>query len=44
MALNPALEQLIAAKLAHTRQPEWELPITEVWRASTHRAACSPFR
>ena len=33
MALNAALQQLIATKLAHTRQPQWELPIAEVRRA-----------
>ena len=33
MALNAALQQLIAAKLAHTRRPQWELPIAEVRRA-----------
>jgi acetyl esterase len=33
MALNAALNQLIATKLVHTRQPQWELPITEVRRA-----------
>lgn len=33
MALNAALKQLIATKLAHTRRPQWELPITEVRRA-----------
>jgi acetyl esterase len=33
MALNAALQQLIATKLAHTRRPQWELPIAEVRRA-----------
>ena len=33
MALNPALKQLIDAKLAHTRAPQWMLPITEVRQA-----------
>jgi acetyl esterase len=33
MALNAALKQLIAAKLAHTRQPQWKMPITDVRRA-----------
>ena len=30
MALNAALKQLIETKLAHTHQPQWALPITEV--------------
>ena len=30
MALNPALKQLIAAKLAHTQLPQWETPIADV--------------
>src|SRR5262245_41978789 len=30
MALNEALRKLIEAKLAHTRAPQWELPIAEV--------------
>lgn len=33
MALNAALKQLIETKLAHTRQPQWALPITEVRQA-----------
>ena len=33
MALNPALKQLIDTKLAHTRAPQWELPIAEVREA-----------
>jgi len=33
MALNPALKQLIDAKLAHTRAPQWEMPIEEVREA-----------
>jgi len=33
MALNAALKQLIATKLAHTRRPQCELPIPEVRRA-----------
>jgi len=33
MALDPALRQLIQAKLAHARAPQWELPIAEVRRA-----------
>ncbi len=33
MALNAALKQLIETKLAHTRAPQWELPITEVRQA-----------
>ena len=33
MALNPALKQLIEAKLAHTSAPQWRLPITEVRQA-----------
>jgi hypothetical protein len=33
MALNPALKQLIEAKLAHTHEPQWTLPITEVRQA-----------
>src|SRR5215471_19692278 len=33
MALDPALERLIQTKLAHTRKPQWELPITEVRQA-----------
>ena len=30
MPMHPALSQLIAAKLAHTRAPQWELPIADV--------------
>jgi len=30
MALNAALKQLIDTKLAHTRAPQWKLPIAEV--------------
>jgi acetyl esterase len=30
MALNAALKQLIESKLAHTREPQWALPITQV--------------
>ena len=33
MALNGALKQLIATKLAHTHEPQWALPITEVRQA-----------
>src|SRR5207237_460588 len=33
MALNLALKQFIETKLAHTRAPQWELPITEVRQA-----------
>ncbi|HEX7794974.1 MAG TPA: alpha/beta hydrolase [Vicinamibacterales bacterium] len=33
MALHPALERLIQAKLAHTVRPQWELPIGEVRQA-----------
>ncbi len=33
MALNAALKQLIDAKLAHTRAPQWTLPIEEVRQA-----------
>jgi acetyl esterase len=33
MALNAALKQLIAAKLAHMHAPQWELPIAEVRQA-----------
>jgi len=33
MALNPALKQLIEAKLAHTPAPQWMLPITGVRQA-----------
>src|SRR5438094_718594 len=33
MALNPALRQLIQDKLAHTRAPQWALPIAEVRQA-----------
>jgi acetyl esterase len=33
MALNAALKQLIEAKLAHARAPQWALPITEVRQA-----------
>jgi len=33
MALNPALKQLIEAKLAHTPTPQWMLPITGVRQA-----------
>src|SRR5262249_7863093 len=33
MALDPALERLIQTKLAHTRKPQWELPITEARQA-----------
>ncbi len=33
MALNGALKQLIETKLAHTHEPQWALPITEVRQA-----------
>ena len=33
MALNAALKQLIETKLAHTHEPQWTLPITEVRQA-----------
>jgi hypothetical protein len=33
MALNAALRQLIETKLAHTHEPQWALPITEVRQA-----------
>src|SRR5262245_13286564 len=33
MPLHPALERLIQTKLAHTRKPQWELPIGEVRQA-----------
>ena len=33
MALDAALKQLIETKLAHTRAPQWALPITEVRQA-----------
>jgi hypothetical protein len=33
MALNPALKQLIEAKLAHTPAPQWMQPITGVRQA-----------
>jgi len=33
MPLDPALSRLIAAKLAHTRAPQWELPIADVRKA-----------
>ena len=33
MALNAALKQLIETKLAHTREPQWALPITDVRQA-----------
>jgi acetyl esterase/lipase len=33
MALNAALKRLIETKLAHTREPQWALPITEVRQA-----------
>ena len=33
MALNAALKQLIDTKLAHTRAPQWALPIAEVRQA-----------
>jgi len=33
MALNAALKQLIDTKLAHTREPQWALPISEVRQA-----------
>ena len=33
MALNAALKQLIATKLAHAQRPQWELPIAEVRQA-----------
>ena len=33
MALNAALKQLIETKLAHTREPQWALPIAEVRQA-----------
>jgi len=33
MALNAALKQLIETKLAHTREPQWALPIADVRQA-----------
>jgi acetyl esterase len=33
MALNPALKELIATKLAHAHEPQWALPIAEVRQA-----------
>jgi DNA-binding transcriptional LysR family regulator len=30
MPLNAALKQLIDTKLAHTREPQWKLPMAEV--------------
>ena len=33
MALNPALKQLIATKLAHSQRPQWEMPIADVRQA-----------
>jgi acetyl esterase len=33
MALNAALKQLIETKLAHTHEPQWALPITDVRQA-----------
>ncbi len=33
MPLNPALQHLIDTKLANTKAPQWELPITDVRRA-----------
>jgi acetyl esterase len=33
MALNAALQQLIATKLAHTHAPQWALPIADVRQA-----------
>jgi acetyl esterase len=33
MPLDPALSRLIAAKLAHARAPQWELPIADVRKA-----------
>lgn len=33
MALSPALQHLIQAKLAHSRAPQWALPIAEVRQA-----------
>src|SRR5262245_36367231 len=33
MPLNTALKHLIETKLAHTRAPQWELPIAEVRQA-----------
>lgn len=30
MALNPALQQLIATKLAHAQKPQWAMPIADV--------------
>src|SRR5207302_9114894 len=33
MALKAALKQLIETKLAHTHEPQWALPITEVRQA-----------
>jgi acetyl esterase len=33
MTLNAALKQLIDTKLAHTREPQWALPISEVRQA-----------
>lgn len=33
MALHPALERLIQTKLAHTREPQWAIPIAAVRQA-----------
>ncbi len=33
MALNAALKQLIATKLAHSQRPQWEMPIADVRQA-----------
>ena len=33
MALNPALRQLLATKLAHASAPQWDLPIADVRQA-----------
>jgi acetyl esterase len=40
MPLHPALRELIDAKIAHTRAPQWELPLEEVRAA--FRALWSP--
>ena len=47
MALHPALERLIQTKLAHTRAPQWAVPIAEVRQAfraaldtCDHRGSC----
>src|SRR4051812_31160661 len=40
MAMHPALQHLIDTKLAHTRAPQWELPIADV--RNSFRALWTP--